>query len=76
MPLFSYIWQILDDRKQWWKVRNASGDSGFVPNNILDIVRPTESGLGRADPPYTHTIQVIMVFEQNLTLTNFKMYYS
>ncbi|XP_012518231.1 PREDICTED: epidermal growth factor receptor kinase substrate 8, partial [Propithecus coquereli] len=49
--------QILDDRKQWWKVRNASGDSGFVPNNILDIVRPPESGLGRADPPYTHTIQ-------------------
>uniref|UniRef100_A0A2K6G078 EGFR pathway substrate 8, signaling adaptor n=1 Tax=Propithecus coquereli TaxID=379532 RepID=A0A2K6G078_PROCO len=48
---------ILDDRKQWWKVRNASGDSGFVPNNILDIVRPPESGLGRADPPYTHTIQ-------------------
>lgn len=55
-------WQILDDRKQWWKVRNASGDSGFVPNNILDIVRPPESGLGRADPPYTHTIQVIVGF--------------
>ncbi|XP_043825212.1 LOW QUALITY PROTEIN: epidermal growth factor receptor kinase substrate 8 [Dromiciops gliroides] len=51
------ILEILDDRKQWWKVRSASGDSGFVPNNILDIVRPQETGLGRADPPYTHTIQ-------------------
>ncbi|KAH0517751.1 Epidermal growth factor receptor kinase substrate 8 [Microtus ochrogaster] len=52
------VLEILDDRKQWWKVRNASGDSGFVPNNILDIVRPPESSVGRADPPYTHTIQV------------------
>ncbi|XP_074050468.1 epidermal growth factor receptor kinase substrate 8 isoform X2 [Macrotis lagotis] len=51
------ILEILDDKKQWWKVRSASGDSGFVPNNILDIVRPQEPGLGRADPPYTHTIQ-------------------
>ncbi|XP_007503667.1 epidermal growth factor receptor kinase substrate 8 isoform X3 [Monodelphis domestica] len=51
------ILEILDDRKQWWKVRSASGDSGFVPNNILDIMRPQEPGLGRADPPYTHTIQ-------------------
>ncbi|XP_075408141.1 epidermal growth factor receptor kinase substrate 8 [Tenrec ecaudatus] len=51
------ILEILDDRKQWWKVRNARGDCGFVPNNILDIVKPPESGLGRADPPYTHTIQ-------------------
>lgn len=51
------VLEILDDRKQWWKVRNASGDSGFVPNNILDIMRTPESGVGRADPPYTHTIQ-------------------
>ncbi|XP_040599382.1 epidermal growth factor receptor kinase substrate 8 isoform X1 [Mesocricetus auratus] len=51
------VLEILDDRKQWWKVRNASGDSGFVPNNIMDIVRSPESGVGRADPPYTHTIQ-------------------
>ncbi|XP_021045627.1 epidermal growth factor receptor kinase substrate 8 isoform X1 [Mus pahari] len=51
------ILEILDDRRQWWKVRNATGDSGFVPNNILDIMRTPESGVGRADPPYTHTIQ-------------------
>ncbi|XP_078530148.1 epidermal growth factor receptor kinase substrate 8 isoform X2 [Lissotriton helveticus] len=48
--------EIIDDRKQWWKVQNASGASGFVPNNILIAVKPQESG-GRTEPLYSHTIQ-------------------
>uniref|UniRef100_A0A6I8NUH3 EGFR pathway substrate 8, signaling adaptor n=1 Tax=Ornithorhynchus anatinus TaxID=9258 RepID=A0A6I8NUH3_ORNAN len=51
------VLEILDDRKQWWKVRGTGGDCGFVPNNILDPVRPQEPGLPRSDPPFTHTIQ-------------------
>uniref|UniRef100_A0A3B3RCC7 Epidermal growth factor receptor kinase substrate 8-like protein 1 n=1 Tax=Paramormyrops kingsleyae TaxID=1676925 RepID=A0A3B3RCC7_9TELE len=49
--------EVLDDRKQWWKVRSATGASGYVPNNILEISRAVDMSLGRGDPLYTHTFQ-------------------
>ncbi|KAJ8373476.1 hypothetical protein SKAU_G00040560 [Synaphobranchus kaupii] len=49
--------EVLDDRKQWWKVRNASGDLGYVPNNILEITRSVDMSTGRGEPVYSHTIQ-------------------
>ncbi|NXC85097.1 EPS8 kinase, partial [Cercotrichas coryphoeus] len=51
------IVEILDDRKQWWKVQNKSGSTGFVPNNILDPLRSMEGSQGWPEPAYTRTIQ-------------------
>ncbi|KAM4734861.1 LOW QUALITY PROTEIN: epidermal growth factor receptor kinase substrate 8-like protein 2 [Anableps anableps] len=41
------ILEVLEDNKQWWKLRNRSGQSGYVPFNILDVVRIEEP-----DEPY------------------------
>ncbi|KAJ8411140.1 hypothetical protein AAFF_G00171460 [Aldrovandia affinis] len=51
------IVEVLDDRKQWWKVRNTSGAAGYVPNNILEITRVVDINGPRGDPVYSHTIQ-------------------
>ncbi|XP_051974180.1 epidermal growth factor receptor kinase substrate 8-like isoform X5 [Xyrauchen texanus] len=48
--------EVLDDRKQWWKVRNGAGAAGYVPNNILEISRAVDV-TGRGEPIYSHTIQ-------------------
>ncbi|XP_072528770.1 epidermal growth factor receptor kinase substrate 8a isoform X3 [Salminus brasiliensis] len=48
--------EVLDDRKQWWKVRNGTGATGYVPNNILEISRAVDM-TGRGEPIYSHTIQ-------------------
>ncbi|XP_053318296.1 epidermal growth factor receptor kinase substrate 8 isoform X2 [Spea bombifrons] len=46
--------EVLDDRKQWWKVRTSAGTTGFVPNNILGPVKPPDQG---SDAVYSQTIQ-------------------
>ncbi|XP_073722538.1 epidermal growth factor receptor kinase substrate 8a isoform X10 [Misgurnus anguillicaudatus] len=50
------VLEVLDDRKQWWKVRNGSGATGYVPNNILEMNRAMDV-TGRGEPIYSHTIQ-------------------
>uniref|UniRef100_A0A665UAG6 Epidermal growth factor receptor kinase substrate 8-like protein 2 n=1 Tax=Echeneis naucrates TaxID=173247 RepID=A0A665UAG6_ECHNA len=36
------ILEVLEDDKQWWKLRNRSGQAGYVPFNILDVVKIEE----------------------------------
>ncbi|XP_075883269.1 epidermal growth factor receptor kinase substrate 8-like protein 2 isoform X2 [Nelusetta ayraudi] len=36
------ILEVLEDGKQWWKLRNRSGQAGYVPSNILDMVKTDE----------------------------------
>lgn len=36
-----------DPLKQWWNVRNSSGDIGFVPSNYLTV--SYRSGRGESD---------------------------
>uniref|UniRef100_A0A8C6M501 Epidermal growth factor receptor kinase substrate 8-like protein 1 n=1 Tax=Nothobranchius furzeri TaxID=105023 RepID=A0A8C6M501_NOTFU len=49
--------EVLDDRKQWWKVRNGCGCAGYVPNNVLEITKAVDM-TSRGEPVYSHTIQV------------------
>ncbi|XP_062973150.1 epidermal growth factor receptor kinase substrate 8-like protein 2 [Elgaria multicarinata webbii] len=38
------ILEVLEDNKQWWKLRNRSGQAGYVPYNILDLVKVEDYG--------------------------------
>ncbi|XP_053140671.1 epidermal growth factor receptor kinase substrate 8-like protein 2 [Hemicordylus capensis] len=38
------ILEVIEDNKQWWKLRNRSGQSGYVPYNILDLVKLEDYG--------------------------------
>ncbi|XP_016399039.1 epidermal growth factor receptor kinase substrate 8-like protein 2 isoform X1 [Sinocyclocheilus rhinocerous] len=46
------ILEVLEDDKQWWKLRNRSGQAGYVPYNILDVVK-LEDPQTMIDPPYS-----------------------
>lgn len=39
---FPSLCQVLEDNKQWWKLLNRSGQAGYVPYNILDVVKLEE----------------------------------
>ncbi|TRY97042.1 hypothetical protein DNTS_001452 [Danionella cerebrum] len=46
------VLEVLEDDKQWWKLRNRSGQAGYVPYNILDVVK-LEDPQATIEPPYS-----------------------
>ncbi|XP_063800852.1 epidermal growth factor receptor kinase substrate 8-like protein 2 isoform X2 [Pseudophryne corroboree] len=44
------VLEILEDNKQWWKLRNRIGQEGYVPYNILDVVSTDDNN--QLDGPY------------------------
>ncbi|KAJ8247459.1 hypothetical protein GJAV_G00246690 [Gymnothorax javanicus] len=45
------VLEVLEDDKQWWKLRNRSGQAGYVPCNHLDVV-PPELSYNQLGQPY------------------------
>ncbi|XP_066525474.1 epidermal growth factor receptor kinase substrate 8-like protein 2 isoform X2 [Hoplias malabaricus] len=45
------ILEVIEDDKQWWKLRNRSGQAGYVPYNMLDVISPED--LHTMDQVYT-----------------------
>ncbi|KAE8607209.1 hypothetical protein XENTR_v10011081 [Xenopus tropicalis] len=39
------VLEVLEDNKQWWKLRNRIGQEGYVPYNILDIMSTEEASI-------------------------------
>ncbi|XP_077451766.1 epidermal growth factor receptor kinase substrate 8-like protein 2 [Stigmatopora argus] len=37
--LVDEILEVIEDDKAWWKLRNHSGQTGYVPSNMLDVVK-------------------------------------
>ncbi|KAF4101285.1 hypothetical protein G5714_017717 [Onychostoma macrolepis] len=42
------VLEVLENNKQWWLLRNRSGQSGYVPCNVLEEVKPGEQQYNRA----------------------------
>ncbi|KAM8891137.1 epidermal growth factor receptor kinase substrate 8-like protein 2 isoform 2-T2 [Spinachia spinachia] len=46
------ILEVIEDDKQWWKLRNRSGQAGYVPFNMLDVVKMEEPEAPYNQPGY------------------------
>lgn len=63
------VTQVIEDDKQWWKLRNRSGQAGYVPYNILDVVKIEEpEGVYNQVTCATHICSLLTLNITNETL--------
>lgn len=69
------LW-LLDDSKSWWRVRNATNKTGFVPSNYVErknsarkasIVKNLKDTLGK-DAPFFMSIPYINKIKKYITI--------
>lgn len=65
--------EVLDDRRNWWKVKNYNGQIGHVPNTILKAYETTSKD--KNDALNTGTFQTYTGFPTSTTATNNKIGY-
>uniref|UniRef100_A0AAY5EZ21 EPS8 signaling adaptor L2 n=1 Tax=Electrophorus electricus TaxID=8005 RepID=A0AAY5EZ21_ELEEL len=61
------VLEVIEDDKQWWKLRNRSGEAGYVPYNILDVVTPDD--LHGVDPLYKKVLPSCFLHPPTLSLS-------
>lgn len=47
--------QVLEDNNQWWKLRNRSGQTGYVPFNMLEVVNVDDPGFSQVSRRFSES---------------------